>query len=482
MKLKKTIAFLLAVTTLGAQLTISASAEMFGDINGDGAINATDAASILQYAAYVGAGGKLDLKGFLNGEDEPQVPVDPPVDEDSTLTILGWNEYDLEMMLDCYQEDYPDADVKLVLVGENGGGANNMYKTLLQSGEQIDLYITESSWATSYINDPGCALPLSSVGLSESDYTNAFPYSLEIGQNKKGELYAAVPYICPGGYCYNTRLAKEYLGITSPEAMQAEICDWDGFLQTADKLHKASKGSVTMTATLGGMAHCFAIDSNMPTLIDGKLNMEKAAAFTKLATECADKEYVDPEILQWTPEWTNAGLLNETMGYFYSTWCLGEGAMLEQNGGTKGNWAIVAGPQEYHWGGYAYCVAPTCNSQSEAEKFLRYFTVNTESMRKFADYSGYMVNNRTVIEDIMASGNHGNPLLGGQDEYSVLYDVAMNIDFNNEQASEYDTDLIYEIIGLLYRNPKLTEEELLAMYEEKVLTDYGIETAEEATK
>jgi len=82
----------------------------------------------------------------------------------------------------------------------------------------------------------------------------------------------------------------------------------------------------------------------------------------------------------------------------------------------------------------------------------------------------------------MASGNHGNPLLGGQDEYSVLYDVAMNIDFNNEQASEYDTDLIYEIIGLLYRNPKLTEEELLAMYEEKVLTDYGIETAEEATK
>ncbi len=476
MKLKKTIAFLLTLTTLGSTLALPASAEMFGDINGDGAINAVDAASILQYAAYVGAGGKLDLKGFLNGEDEPQVPVDPPAEEDDTLTILAWNDYDLEMMLACYKEDYPDANVEIVLAGENGGGANNMYKTLLQSGEQIDLYITESSWATSYINDPGCALPLSSVGLSESDYTNAFPYSLEIGQNKKGELYAAVPYICPGGYCYNTRLAEEYLGITSPEAMQAEISDWDGFLQTADKLHKASKGSVTMAASLDDMVRPFTIGSDMPTLIDGKLNMEKAAAFAELAKECVDKGYVDPKTRQWSSKWNNAGLESTTMGYFYSTWCLEPDAMLEQSSGGSGDWAIVAGPDEYFWGGYVYCVSPTCNSPKEAEQFLRYFTVDQESMKKYADYSGYMVNNRAVIEDIMASGEHGNPLLGGQDEYSVLYDAAMKIDYNYEQASEYDTNLIYRITDYLYDNPSLTMEEILNIYMVDAAESYGIES------
>lgn len=474
MKLKKTIAFLLALTTLGSTLALPASAEMFGDINGDGAINAVDAASILQYAAYVGAGGKLDLKGFLNDENEPQVPVDPPTEEDDTLTILAYTDYDLEMMLACYKEDYPDANVEIVLAGESGSGANALYKTLLQSGDQIDLYMTESSWATSYINDPQLALPLSSIGLTEADYSAAFPYTLELGKNKQGELYGAVADVCPGGFCYNTKLAEEHLGITSPAEMQAEISDWDGFLQTADKLHKATNGSVTMAASLGGMVLPFTIGSDMPTLIDGKLNIEKAGAFATLAKECADNGYVDLKIGQWTPKWNEVGINNQTMGYFYSTWSLEPGAILEQNSGGSGNWAIVAGPDEYFWGGYVYCVSPTCNSPKEAEQFLRYFTVDPEGMKKYADYSGYMVNNRAVIEDIMASGEHGNPLLGGQDEYSVLYDVAMNIDFNNEQASEYDTDLIYRINSYLSANPSLTVEEILKKYQKEAPFDVGL--------
>ena len=476
MKLKKTIAFLLTLTTLGSTLALPASAEMFGDINGDGAINAVDAASILQYAAYVGAGGKLDLKGFLNGEDEPQVPVDPPAEEDDTLTILAWNDHDLEMMLACYKEDYPDANVEIVLAGGNGVEALNEYKSLLNSGGQYDLIMTESSWVNTYINDPQLALPLSSIGLTEADYSAAFPYTLELGKNKQGELYGAVVDVCPGGFCYNTKLAEEHLGITSPAEMQAEISDWNGFLQTADKLHKATDGSVTMAASLDDMVHPFTIGSDMPTLIDGKLNMEKAAAFAELAKECVDKGYVDPKTRQWSSKWNNAGLESTTMGYFYSTWCLEPGAMLEQSSGGSGDWAIVAGPDEYFWGGYVYCVSPTCNSPKEAEQFLRYFTVDQESMKKYADYSGYMVNNRAVIEDIMASGEHGNPLLGGQDEYSVLYDAAMKIDYNYEQAYEYDTNLIYRITDYLYDNPSLTVEEILKIYMVDAAELYGIES------
>ena len=37
------------------------------DLDGNGAINAADAASILLYAAYVGAGGTDDIMTFLAG-------------------------------------------------------------------------------------------------------------------------------------------------------------------------------------------------------------------------------------------------------------------------------------------------------------------------------------------------------------------------------------------------------------------------------
>ncbi|MBQ2265202.1 MAG: hypothetical protein II341_07335 [Oscillospiraceae bacterium] len=72
MKLKKMAAFLLALSTAAASFAMPVSAaELFGDIDSDNDVDAADAAWILQYAAYVGAGGTLDLKSFVNGDEEP---------------------------------------------------------------------------------------------------------------------------------------------------------------------------------------------------------------------------------------------------------------------------------------------------------------------------------------------------------------------------------------------------------------------------
>ena len=45
--------------------TESADTGLFGDINGDGAINAKDANEILRYAAYVGTGGSMTLREYV---------------------------------------------------------------------------------------------------------------------------------------------------------------------------------------------------------------------------------------------------------------------------------------------------------------------------------------------------------------------------------------------------------------------------------
>lgn len=53
---------------------IIASADMFGDINGDGAVNAVDASCILEYSAYAGAGGQLNLTAFMDYQSKGETP------------------------------------------------------------------------------------------------------------------------------------------------------------------------------------------------------------------------------------------------------------------------------------------------------------------------------------------------------------------------------------------------------------------------
>lgn len=48
---------------------ISTETNLYGDINKDGFINASDAACILRYSAYLGTGGTLSLEDFIGKED-----------------------------------------------------------------------------------------------------------------------------------------------------------------------------------------------------------------------------------------------------------------------------------------------------------------------------------------------------------------------------------------------------------------------------
>lgn len=330
----------------------------------------------------------------------------------------------------------------------------------------------------SYIDYEEYAAPLSAVGLTEADYVNGYDYAVELGKNKNGELCGASYLIAPGGYCYQADLAEEYLGITSPEEMQARISDWDGFTATAAELQAATQGSITMTASLGGMWNAFSRETTIPNFKNGVLNTEKHGTFIDLAQTWIENGYVDFSIQQWTADWTNTGLNDTTMGYFYSTWCLDPSSIFEQNGGAEGNWAITAGPQEYYWGSGILCLSPNCNSASEAEQFLRYFTVDADSMQKFAEYSGYMVNNQTVTERIMASGSHGNPLLGGQDTYTVLHETAKNLDFSADQATELDTALD-DMFFVIFRNNRAnTKAQLLEQFKAEAELEYNVQTTE----
>lgn len=456
MKVRKLLAAVMAFSLCTAGLTaLTGSAEttpLFGDIDGSGDIDATDASWILRYAADVGSGiydGTLEEYVRNAGRPQPKTITDGG----EKLTIASWNDNDLKNMIEVFNQDYPDITVEYVNCGANSGGAaSEKYRSFLNSGEGVDMFIAESGWILNYINDEGYSVPLSELGITEDDYTNAYDYTVDIGTDNNGVLKAASWQATPGGYCYNATLAEQYLGIKTPEEMQAKISDWDGFAAMAAELSEATDGSVTVAASLDDMWQCYATSTNSPWLIDGKINTQTAREFTEMIVPYVQNNSIDVSVAQWGEyDWMVLGKEEGTLGYFFSTWCLTAGNQLEQICGAEGNWRLVQGPQEYFWGGSWLCVSPNCDNKTEAAQFIKYFTSDAETMEKYALASGDFVNNKTVMEKIAAS-DYSNPLLGGQNQFAILKDAAVNIKLN-ETITEYDEDLKLSLRLALHSQP-----------------------------
>ena len=449
MKLKKLSAVLVLILGMGVNIiapvisvqaeTESSEEQLFGDIDGNGEVNAKDASWILRYAAAVGSGYTRTLQDFIKNNGQIQKP--DITDDGDVLTIVSWNDNDLKNMITVFQEDYPDTQVQYLNCGASSGeDASTKYQSFLNSAEDVDLFIAESGWILQYINNDFYSAPLSKLGITEENYANAYEYTVDIGTDSNGILRGASWQAAPGGYCYNIDLAKEYFGVTTPEEMQAKISDWDKFAAAGEELAQASNYEITIAASLDDMWQCFSTSTNSPWLIDGKINTAPAKEFTQMILPYIQNHSIDVTVTQWDKDWMTLGKENGTMGYFFSTWCLTKGNQLEQYCGTDGNWRIVKGPQEYFWGGSWLCLSPNCDNKTAAADFVKYFTCDAESMEKYALQSGDFVNNKLVMEKIVKEGSNSNALLGGQDQFAILKDAAENIKLN-ETITQYDEDL-----------------------------------------
>ena len=432
-KLTRTLA-LLATLAMASSAFVACGTKTT-ESTADSTASVADSAADSEADSAAESAADSEAESAADSEAAPAGEISLP-DTDDTLTVVCWTDADLANMFDVYGSD----NVVYQNCGGNGGEASTQYATYLNSGDDVDLFVAEAGWILNYINDDSMSAPLSDLGISEADYADAYQYTVEIGTDNNGVLKAASWQAAAGGYAYNTDLAKEYLGVEDADAMQAKISDWDKFEATAAELKEASEGKVTMAATIGGLWQAFSTAKNAAWVDGTTIKTDVAKEFTDMVKGYVDNGYVDPTVEQWTTDWTNVGLNGETLGYFYSTWCLGEGAQLEQNGGNAGNWNIVIGPQEFFWGGSWLCVSPNCNTATEAANFIKFFTSNADSMEEYALYSGDFVNNKKAMEKIVADGSNSNALLGGQDQFAVLSDVAAGIKMS-DSITKYDQSL-----------------------------------------
>ena len=396
-------------------------------------------------AGILSAATVLTLTGLTGcKENEGEGPGASGNGGDSdVLTILSWDgNSDSANMLKLFLQEkgYSEDKVKIVGTGADGEGARDGHKQYLAGKGDADLIICDADWIATYMNDDSLTKPVSEIGLNRSDFTEAFDYTLDWGTNEKGEFMAPTFQATPGGFVYRADLAKQYLGVNSPEEMQEKVKDWDTFQATAAELYAASGNKTSLAATEGGLWQVFGANRTKAWVVGDKLEMDTAEQFYDIAKTMKDNKYL-ADVPQWEAPWYAAFKDGTALGDFVPTWGLTQSdtsILYNFTGGPDTdiakNTAICEGPSGWFWGGSYICVAKKCNSPELAKEFLEFFCKNADSMKKYAEMTGDYVNNKTVMSDLAVS----NPMLGGQNHFEVLTKVLNKLDLSNK-VTKYDS-------------------------------------------
>ena len=399
-------------TTTAAQEDTTAAEETTAEPEGDGTIDPS-----------VGVGGDTFTVAAWNHDDVPYL-------------IAQWKGLDYDTVVADLADNKVEG-IKFIDFGVGGGQASENYDQLFNDGSDLDVYFCEADWALKYINDDEKTLPLSKLGLGDSDFANIYSYTDEIGKDSNGVRKGISWQAAAGGFAYRADLAEEYLGAKSPAEMQEQIGTWEDFVTAAKTISDKTSGGVALADTLGGLWQAFACGRTQPWVVDNKLVVDDFCKnFADTAKELWDCGGITKNS-QWTDEWTAAGVSGKCMGYFVSTWGFG-GFFLDAAGGEGGEqygkWAVCQGPTPFYWGGTWIVVNPATDNGEEARDFILSATSDEAAMSEYATKKPEYVNNSKVMDELIAGDTVFNEKISGnfkdkQNYFAELAENAKSIDF-----------------------------------------------------
>ncbi|MBQ8201840.1 MAG: carbohydrate ABC transporter substrate-binding protein [Clostridia bacterium] len=374
---------------------------------------------------------------------------------EETITLNVWSfTNELQGMIEkYYAPSHPNVKINYVIYPTDGGEYTSKVDAIMAaaaaSDEAPDIFTLEAAFVKKYVNSDVTA-NLADLGFTEEELAPAIPVMKQIGtSNINGQLKGLSWQATPGALMYRASLAEKYLGVTTPEEMQAKVADWDLFMETAQELYDASEGATKMVVGAGDIWNAYQYSRTQGWVVDGKLVIDPVLYDYLDLTKVLEEDDLSNKGGAWTETWFNGMKTDSTLCFLLPTWGLhytlkpncGQGtndtmddatlkATCEANGGTYGDWRMVAGPVGYSWGGTwiganaAKVAAATDAEKAAMKEFISFFTLSEEFLYAYAKDSGDFVGNNDVVNKILAEGGTPNPFLGGQDHYSIFAEAA----------------------------------------------------------
>ena len=407
-----------------------------------------------------------------------------------------------------YLPDHPELDINWTIIPTDGDQYLTKVDTLLgsdaSSDDAPDLFAIEAGFVKHYI-DSDFTAPLADLGFSDADYEGSLDVMLKIGQDSKGVQKGLAWQSTPGALFYRASLAEKYLGVKTPEEFQEKVNDWDTFVATAEELKEKSEGACKMVTGSGDLWNVYVYQRTQPWVVDGKLVIDDELLDYEELCKTMYQDDLTQKAGAWGEVWF-AGMqgATETLCYFLPTWglhytlkpnCVAGGGdakndeelakLSADNGGTFGDWRMVAGPCGYSWGGTWIGANPAKLAKADDAKkkamhdIIAFVTLNQDFLYQYALDSGDFVGNKAVVDKYLADGERPNPFLGGQDHYALFADYASlaNVDilsyYDNKINNAWD-----KFVTAPYESNEKTLEEALDSFKQEVaasITDITVE-------
>ena len=442
-KLKRTLAL---VASLAMAATAFASCGKKDDSSSSSTAPASSSESTADSSSSDNGGESSVANGGTKTEEVGEVDASLTSGGEH-FTVTSWNADDAQALCDMFNKT-AETKAEFVNMSCKGGEAALKYQNMFQAGEDLDVYFVEADWALQFVNNDDYTIGLDKLGFSDDNFAEMYAYTDEIGKDLNGVRKGASWQAAAGGFAYRTDLAEEYLGVKTPEEMQAKIGTWDDFKAAAQTVADASSKKTALCDTIGGLWQVFAAGRTTPWVESNTLKIDDSCKqFADLAKDLWDMGGVT-KYDQWAPEWLPAGQSGEAMGYFVSTWGFGDtiltGAAGGKDGSTYGKWNVCVGPQEYFWGGTWMVVNPKTDNASDAQKFIKMFTVDNASIKEYALSKPEYCNNTTVMGEIVEAGEYKDTYvldnLGGQNYFEVLDESVKGVDLKG-LITPYDASI-----------------------------------------
>ena len=385
------------------------------------------------------------------------------------LYIQGWNTEFVTRLKDHYPDfvtadDYDkmieegtDADNNVTVDGEIGKigdvtikfkstpSKDNAYQDNLDSklpgnvdaaaDDKIDLFLVEADYALKYV-DTDYTVPVSALGIDESELSNQYQYTKDIVTDSNGNLKGVSWQGCPGVLIYNRDAAKEVLGSDDPADVQKAVADWDTYNETAAKMKDAG---YKMTATVNDTFRVFSNNVTTPWVVDDQINIDdNIKAWVDMSKEQVDNGYTTTDEL-WSDAW-NQGFYpdGKVFAYFGPAWLINfsmkadDPASIAANGG----WGATEGPQGFYWGGTWICAANGTDNADLVADIMRTLTTDEDVMTEIVKADNDFVNNKPAMEAAATDDSYAFAVLGGQNPLDKFCAGAEKIDLSN--ISAYD--------------------------------------------
>lgn len=424
--------------------------------------------------------------------------------EEEKITLQVWSfTNELEGMIEkYYAPSHPNVEIKYTLYPTDGGEYTSKVDSVMAAAattdEAPDVFTLEAAFVKKYVNSDLTA-DLMALGFTEEELAPAIAVMRQIGtSNINGQLKGLSWQSTPGALMYRADLAEKYLGVTSPEEMQAKVADWDAFLETAQELKDASEGAVKMVVGAGDIWNAYQYSRSQGWVVDGKLVIDDVLMDYLDLITILEQDDLSNKGAAWSEVWFAGMKSDTTLCFFLPTWGLHYTlkpncgfttndkmtdeemvAACEADGGTYGLWKMTAGPVGYSWGGtWLGANAAKVETWSDAKKaavkdFVKFFTLDEDFLYTYAKDSGDFVGSQAVVDKIVAEGGTPNPFLGGQDHYGIFAAAASLA--NGSIMTDYDekmNDLWDKNVSTPYSKGEKELDECIAEFKSAVAAQF----------